>query len=61
MRPFLFLLLLCSPVLAQLKTDIEFAKPGGVSLTLDAFVPEGKLGSDYRDQLIAWLKLQLKP
>jgi len=27
--------------LAELRTDIEFAKPGGVSLTLDAFVPEG--------------------
>lgn len=26
---------------AELKTDIEFAKPSGVSLTLDAFVPEG--------------------
>lgn len=26
----------------ELKTDIEFAKPGGHSLTLDAFVPEGK-------------------
>jgi acetyl esterase len=29
------------PALAGLKTDIEFAKPGDVSLTLDAFVPEG--------------------
>ncbi len=27
---------------AELKTDIEFAKAGNVSLTLDAFVPEGK-------------------
>lgn len=26
---------------AELKKDIEFGKPGGVSLTLDAFVPEG--------------------
>ncbi|MBI4873243.1 MAG: M20/M25/M40 family metallo-hydrolase [Acidobacteria bacterium] len=25
----------------KLKTDIEFAKPGGESLTLDAYVPEG--------------------
>lgn len=30
-----------SPVLAGLTSDIEFAKPSGVSLTLDAFVPEG--------------------
>jgi acetyl esterase/lipase len=42
------LLCLLAPVLlclqqavAELKTDIEFAKPGGVSLTLDAFTPEG--------------------
>src|SRR5438045_1220523 len=28
-------------VRAELKTDIEFAKAGNVSLTLDAFVPEG--------------------
>lgn len=41
-------LLLALPILAlaftaraELKTDIEFAKPGGVSLTLDAFVPDG--------------------
>ena len=27
--------------LKGLKTDIEFAKAGDVSLTLDAFVPEG--------------------
>lgn len=26
----------------ELKTDVEFAKAGGVSLTLDAFVPEGE-------------------
>ncbi|MBI2688284.1 MAG: alpha/beta hydrolase [Acidobacteria bacterium] len=30
------------PLAAELKTDIEFAKPGGVPLTLDAYVPEGK-------------------
>lgn len=30
------------PLAAELRTDIEFAKPGGVSLTLDAYVPEGK-------------------
>ena len=27
---------------AELRKDIEFARPGGVSLTLDAWVPEGK-------------------
>lgn len=27
---------------ADMRKDIEFAKPGGVSLTLDAWVPEGK-------------------
>ncbi len=27
---------------ADWKTDIEFASPGGVSLTLDAWIPEGK-------------------
>ena len=40
----LFILLfacLCSFAHAERKTDIEFAQPGGVSLTLDAFVPEG--------------------
>lgn len=37
-----FALLILAPLAhAELKTDIEFAKPGGVSLTLDAFVPEG--------------------
>jgi alpha-L-fucosidase 2 len=30
------------PAYCGLQTDIEFAKPGGVSLTLDAYVPEGK-------------------
>lgn len=38
----LALLLLAPLAHAELKTDIEFAKPGGVSLTLDAFVPEGE-------------------
>lgn len=27
---------------AQLRKDIEFAKPNGISLTLDAFIPDGK-------------------
>jgi len=36
------LALLAASVRAELKTDIEFARPGGVSLTLDAFVPEGR-------------------
>src|SRR5215831_14573003 len=30
-----------SPTTPAVKTDIEFAKIGSVSLTLDAFVPEG--------------------
>ena len=41
---FLVLLLGVSGVLtarAELRKDIEFAKPGGVSLTLDAYVPDG--------------------
>jgi alpha-L-fucosidase 2 len=39
---FVFALLLLGAVArAELKTDIEFASPGGVSLTLDAFVPDG--------------------
>jgi alpha-L-fucosidase 2 len=39
----LFLLAVCLPigVLAALKTDIEFAKVGGESLKLDAYVPDG--------------------
>ncbi len=41
MRLLICLLLLALTARAELKTDIEFAKPGGVSLTLDAFVPEG--------------------
>jgi acetyl esterase len=39
--PALLLLVLTLAARAELKTDIEFAKAGGVSLTLDAFVPEG--------------------
>lgn len=38
----LLISLLALPLAAELKTDIEFAKPGGVSLSLDAYVPEGK-------------------
>jgi alpha-L-fucosidase 2 len=38
----LLLLLIATPSYGLEKNDIEFAKPGGVSLTLDAFVPEGK-------------------
>jgi alpha-L-fucosidase 2 len=41
MRFLLCLLALTVTAWAELKTDIEFAKPGGESLTLDAFVPEG--------------------
>src|SRR6188508_1416706 len=41
MKPLLALLLLASTARAELKTDIEFAKAGDVSLTLDAFVPDG--------------------
>ena len=41
MRIFLVLWLLSVTALAELKTDLEFAKPGGTSLTLDAFVPDG--------------------
>ena len=36
MRHLLCLLLIALTARAELKTDIEFAKPGGVSLTLDA-------------------------
>ena len=42
MRYFLCLLMLVATARAELKTDIEFSRPGGVSLTLDAFVPEGQ-------------------
>ena len=41
MRYLLCLLVLAFTARAELKTDIEFAKPGGASLTLDAFVPDG--------------------
>ena len=41
MRFFLCLLAFSFTAWAELKTDIEFATPGGVSLTLDAFVPDG--------------------
>lgn len=41
-RVFALTLILASTLTAgELKTDIEFAKPGGTSLTLDAFVPDG--------------------
>lgn len=40
--PCLLGVLACSPLGAELRTDIEFAQAGGVSLTLDAYVPEGK-------------------
>lgn len=36
------LIISLAPLAAELRSDIEFAKPGGVSLTLDAYVPEGK-------------------
>jgi alpha-L-fucosidase 2 len=46
MRPHLYLIgLFCFFAVtahAELKTDIEFAKAGDVSLTLDAFTPEGE-------------------
>jgi alpha-L-fucosidase 2 len=41
MRSFLALLLLATTAVAELKNDIEFAKVGTVSLTLDANVPDG--------------------
>ena len=41
MRPLFFLLVLALTARAELKTDVEFSKPSGASLTLDAFVPEG--------------------
>ncbi len=48
---------------AELKTDIEFAKVGDVTLTLDANIPDGAHGMDrwekahpeYTGNLIAWL------
>ena len=41
---FFFLLCLCLTITAhaEMRKDIEFAKPNGVSLTLDAYVPDGK-------------------
>ncbi len=42
MRFTIALLLLATSVRAELKTDLEFANVGGVSLTLDANVPDGK-------------------
>ena len=41
-RAFLFLLVFAVAARAELKTDLEFARPGGTPLTLDAFVPDGK-------------------
>src|SRR5213594_2846438 len=47
LTPLLARLICCAAALvslvarAELKTDIEFAKAGNVSLTLDAFTPEG--------------------
>ena len=35
-------LLLTTTVCAEMRRDVEFAKPDGVSLTLDAYVPDGK-------------------
>ena len=40
--PALLLTVLALVARAELKTDIEFARAGDVSLTLDAFVPEGE-------------------
>ena len=42
MRYLLFVWLACAAYAAQERNDIEFARPGGVPLTLDASVPEGK-------------------
>jgi acetyl esterase len=41
MRLLMGVFLIALPLAAELRTDIEFAKPGGVPLTLDAWVPEG--------------------
>ena len=41
MHVFVILLLLASTAVAELKTDIQFAKSGEISLTLDANMPEG--------------------
>ena len=62
--PYLFcLLLVLTTAFAELKTDIEFAKVGDVTLTLDANIPDGAHGMDrwekahpeYTGNLIAWL------
>ncbi|MCC6292100.1 MAG: alpha/beta hydrolase [Bryobacterales bacterium] len=42
MRYLLLALLACAAHAAQERNDIEFARPGGVPLTLDASVPGGK-------------------
>ena len=42
MRSWLALLLVCAPLAAGEINDIEFARPGGVPLTLDAYVPDGR-------------------
>jgi len=36
------LLMLVQPTRAEMHRDIEFARPGGVSLTLDASIPDGR-------------------
>lgn len=41
MHAVIILLLLASTAVAELKTDIQFAKGGDIGLTLDANVPEG--------------------
>ena len=41
LRFFAVTLITCSAAFADLKKDIEFAKVGDVSLTLDAFTPDG--------------------
>src|SRR5258708_38177604 len=43
MRKIIPLVLMLAPVAAAIEqNDVEFAKPGGVSMTLDLRVPEGK-------------------
>ena len=39
--PSLILFFLCMPAFAEMRTDIEFAKPDGFSLKLDASIPDG--------------------
>lgn len=41
MRRLLLLAALCAAAMADMRSDVEFARPGGVSLTLDAWVPPG--------------------